>query len=166
MFDFEVSAAMQALLGRYRDFMTREVHALEASAAGRSFSALAAELAQARERARAEQLFAPQVPKEHGGLGLSFREHALVSEVLGNGFPRCINIFGDFYRCFRRLICKSFDFRSYYRKAFARISCTGRLNCCVERQQINLPSDPINHIDNTTNLLCARCQIGKHGISL
>jgi hypothetical protein len=60
MFDFEVSAAMQALLGRYRDFMTREVHALEASAAGRSFSALAAELAQARERARAEQLFAPQ----------------------------------------------------------------------------------------------------------
>lgn len=83
MFDFEVSAAMQALLGRYRDFMTREVHALEASAAGRSFSALAAELAQARERARAEQLFAPQVPKEHGGLGLSFREHALVSEVLG-----------------------------------------------------------------------------------
>lgn len=83
MFDFEVSSEMSALLARYRDFIGKEVLPLEAGAAGRPFSELEPELARVRDEARAAGLFAPQVPREHGGLGLSFREHALVSEVLG-----------------------------------------------------------------------------------
>jgi len=83
MYEFDVSADMQALLGRYREFLTREILPLEASAAGRPFSALEPELRVVRARAREQKLFAPQVPAEHGGLGLSFREHAMVSEVLG-----------------------------------------------------------------------------------
>lgn len=83
MFDFEVSSEMSALLARYRDFVGKEVLPLEARAAGRPFSELEPELARVRDEARAAGLFAPQVPREHGGLGLSFREHALVSEVLG-----------------------------------------------------------------------------------
>ena len=83
MFDFEVSAEMQALLGRYREFVEREVLPLEAKAAGRPFSELELELEQLRQRARRDQLFGPQIPVALGGLGLSFREHALVSEVLG-----------------------------------------------------------------------------------
>ena len=83
MFDFEVSAEMQALLGRYREFVEREVLPLEAKAAGRPFSELELELEQLRQRARRDELFGPQIPVALGGLGLSFREHALVSEVLG-----------------------------------------------------------------------------------
>lgn len=83
MFDFEVSAEMQALLGRYREFMDRDVLPLEAKAAGRPFTELEPELEQLRDRARNDGLFGPQIPAALGGLGLSFREHALVSEVLG-----------------------------------------------------------------------------------
>lgn len=83
MFDFEVSSEMRALLDRYREFVSQEVLPLEARAAGKPFSELEGELAKLRACAREAGLFAPQVPKEHGGLGLSFREHALVSEVLG-----------------------------------------------------------------------------------
>ena len=40
-------------------------------------------LAKVRDKVKAAGLWAPQVPKELGGMGMPFREHALVSEVLG-----------------------------------------------------------------------------------
>jgi alkylation response protein AidB-like acyl-CoA dehydrogenase len=83
MFDFDVPPEMQALLGRYGEFCEREILPLEGRVGGRSFAELEPELRRLREAARAARLFGPQIPEEHGGLGLSFREHALVSEVLG-----------------------------------------------------------------------------------
>ncbi len=80
--DFSIPDKMQKILATIRDFMEREVYPLEA-AAGDSFKALLPELRQKRARVKELGLWAPQIPREHGGMGLSFIEHALVSEELG-----------------------------------------------------------------------------------
>jgi alkylation response protein AidB-like acyl-CoA dehydrogenase len=47
------------------------------------FFALEPELAQRRAHARERGLWLPQIPREHGGMGLSVLEHGLLTEVLG-----------------------------------------------------------------------------------
>jgi acyl-CoA dehydrogenase len=81
--DFSVAPELSALLQRIRAFVRDEVFPVELRIAGKSFAAAAPELEALRDRVRAAGLFAPQVPEEYGGLGLGFRDHGLVSEVLG-----------------------------------------------------------------------------------
>ena len=80
--DFSIPDKVQKIMATIRDFMEREVYPLEA-AGGDSFRALLPELRQRRARVKELGLWAPQIPREHGGMGLSFMEHALVSEELG-----------------------------------------------------------------------------------
>ena len=81
--DFAVSDKMQKLLADIRAFMEREVYPLEAELAGKPFRVLLPQLEKRREQVRAMGLWVPQLPKESGGVGLGFLEHALVSEELG-----------------------------------------------------------------------------------
>ena len=80
--DFSIPDAMRDLLARMRRFMEAEVYPLE-SRGEKSFRARLPELHAMRERVKELGWWAPQIPKEYGGMGLSFREHALVSEELG-----------------------------------------------------------------------------------
>jgi alkylation response protein AidB-like acyl-CoA dehydrogenase len=80
--DFSIPDKVQTILATIRDFMEREVYPLEA-AGGDSFKALLPELRKRRARVKELGLWAPQIPREYGGMGLSFMEHALVSEELG-----------------------------------------------------------------------------------
>jgi alkylation response protein AidB-like acyl-CoA dehydrogenase len=80
--DFEPSSDMQALLDRVREIVDRDVIALEAEM-HRGFFALEPALEAVRGRVKAAGLWLPQVPKAHGGVGLSLLEHGLVSEQLG-----------------------------------------------------------------------------------
>jgi acyl-CoA dehydrogenase len=81
--DFSIPEPLQALLGQVRDFLRRDVYPLEQALATRPFHDLLPELNRLRERVKERGWFAPHVPKDHGGMGLSFLEHALVSEELG-----------------------------------------------------------------------------------
>ena len=83
--DFSTPPDLDATLARFRDFMKREVFPLEEAmaAAHGSFAAILPQLEAARSKARAAGLFAPQLPKEHGGMGLPMMSHARVSEELG-----------------------------------------------------------------------------------
>src|SRR5262249_7048014 len=81
--DFSVSDKMQALLRTIRQFIQREVYPLESRLTTHSFRDLLPELRAKRQLVKEMGLFVPQVPKEHGGAGLGFMEHALVSEELG-----------------------------------------------------------------------------------
>jgi alkylation response protein AidB-like acyl-CoA dehydrogenase len=80
--EFSISDKMRELLGTIRRFMEREIYPLEARGE-RSFLEVLPELQRKRQRVKELGLWAPQVPREYGGLGLSFMEHALVSEELG-----------------------------------------------------------------------------------
>lgn len=79
--DFAVPEHVQKLMATLRIFMERDVYPLEAEA--KSFRELLPALRAQRDKVKASGLWLPQIPKNYGGMGLGFLEHALVSEELG-----------------------------------------------------------------------------------
>jgi alkylation response protein AidB-like acyl-CoA dehydrogenase len=81
--DFSIPASMQDVLAAIRKVMEREVYPLEPALASQPFSELVPRLDVVRQRVKSLGLWAPQVPKSHGGLGLNCVEYALAGEELG-----------------------------------------------------------------------------------
>jgi alkylation response protein AidB-like acyl-CoA dehydrogenase len=81
--DFSIPEQTQQLIDRVRQFVEDEVYPLEAGLQSGSFAELKPQLEEKRDQVRQLGLWTPQVPESHGGLGLGFLEHALVSEQLG-----------------------------------------------------------------------------------
>ncbi len=81
--DFSIPQPLQDTLTKVRKFLSDEVYPLERDLLTRPFRELLPALAAKRDRVREMGLFAPQVPKENGGAGLGFMEHAMLSEELG-----------------------------------------------------------------------------------
>jgi acyl-CoA dehydrogenase len=71
------------LLDRIKEFLRTEVYPLEPDFLRRPFRDLISTLSATREKVKALGLWAPHLPKEHGGLGLTLCEFAHVSEELG-----------------------------------------------------------------------------------
>ena len=71
------------LLDRIKQFLRTQVYALEPDFLRLPFRDLTPALAAKREQVKAMGLWAPHLPREHGGLGLALSEFALVSEELG-----------------------------------------------------------------------------------
>jgi len=71
------------LLSKIREFIREEVFPLERDFLNHPFRELLPALREKRERVKALGLWAPQLPKEYGGLGLGLSEFARVSEELG-----------------------------------------------------------------------------------
>ena len=81
--DFQISDAMKDLLERAERHMEETVFPLEAVVHEKGFTGARAELEAARDTVKAEGLWAPQVPKEWGGMSMPFREHAQLMRVFG-----------------------------------------------------------------------------------
>lgn len=81
--DFSISEQTQGLLDQFRRFMGERVLPLEREFQHKSFKQMVPTLREVRNEVKKAGLWAPQIPKEFGGMELPFREHALVSEVLG-----------------------------------------------------------------------------------
>ncbi|MDB4969498.1 MAG: Acyl-CoA dehydrogenase domain protein [Myxococcales bacterium] len=81
--DFAPSETLQPLLDKIQRFVTEEALPLEPTFVGGSFRAMLPELNRLRRRVKELGLWGPQIPKEHGGLGLTLLEHGQVSELLG-----------------------------------------------------------------------------------
>lgn len=79
---FSFTPEFEALLERVREKMESVVYPLE-DAARRDFEASLPQLMEARDALRSEGFTAPHMPTEIGGMGLSFLEHARMSEILG-----------------------------------------------------------------------------------
>ena len=81
--DFSVAPETEALLERFRTLMRELVFPLERQVVAGSWDQMEPLLAAARTRAKELGLWAPQIGRELGGMGLDFLDHARVSEVLG-----------------------------------------------------------------------------------
>jgi alkylation response protein AidB-like acyl-CoA dehydrogenase len=81
--DFSIPERMQGILTAIRELMVREVYRLEPALLSRPFSELVPDLRAIRQEVKALGLWAPQIPKSLGGLGLNCVEYALVGEELG-----------------------------------------------------------------------------------
>jgi acyl-CoA dehydrogenase len=81
--DFSISERMQQVLTAIRDLVIREVVPLEPALLSKPFSELVTDLAAVRAKVKAQGLWAPHIPRSHGGLGLNCADYALVGEELG-----------------------------------------------------------------------------------
>jgi acyl-CoA dehydrogenase len=81
--DFSIPDPLRETLKKVRKFLMDEVYPLETDLLSRPFRELLPTLAAKRDRVREMGLFVPQMPKDQGGAGLKFMEHALLSEELG-----------------------------------------------------------------------------------
>lgn len=75
--------SLQQLLGEIRAFVLERLHPMEPQFLSRPFAELVPELAALRGEVKRLNLWAPHLPKLHGGLGLSLVEFGEVSAVLG-----------------------------------------------------------------------------------
>jgi len=73
----------KARLDAIRAFVEAEIYPLEGAVAARGFADCVADLDAVRAKVKARGWWGPQIPVEDGGMGLSFLEHAQLSEVLG-----------------------------------------------------------------------------------
>ena len=80
--EFSIDDRTRDFSQRVREFLDREVQPLEENIE-RSFAQLLGKLNDLRQQAKAQQLWAPQLPVELGGQGLDFLQFAHVSEQLG-----------------------------------------------------------------------------------
>jgi acyl-CoA dehydrogenase len=77
------SEELLGLLDRIKEFVRTHVYPLESDFLRRPFRELIPVLNAKRDEVKRMGLWAPHLPKEHGGLGLALSEFALVSEELG-----------------------------------------------------------------------------------
>jgi len=81
--DFAVSEKVQTIAQTIRDFMRQEVYPLEADFTEKRFRDMLPVLHQKRRKVKEMGLWAPHIPKNYGGVGLSLTEFAHISEELG-----------------------------------------------------------------------------------
>jgi len=83
--DFTVSEKTQTIVEMMDEFVTKELHPLEMDmdSSDGDGDAFETKLNAPREKVKQMELWAPNHPKEFGGMGLGLMEHAFVSEVLG-----------------------------------------------------------------------------------
>ncbi len=83
MIDFEIPEDARAVRNKVRKFVQEECHPAEEVCTADNFEDVLAGL---REKARAQGLWCPFVPEEHGGMGLRPLANALVQMELGESF--------------------------------------------------------------------------------
>lgn len=83
MIDFEIPEETKAIRAKVRDFVQTECIAAEEGITEDNFDTVLAEL---RSKARAQGLWCPFIPTEHGGMGLRPLANALVQMELGESF--------------------------------------------------------------------------------
>lgn len=81
--DFSTTDYVTTLRKRAREFLDREVAPIELGTSSSGWTGLDAKLAPVRARARETGLFAPHMPEELGGAGLTLLQQAQLSEELG-----------------------------------------------------------------------------------
>lgn len=81
--DFSIPDPTRQLLSQVRDFVRHELYPIETLAVGKPFRALLPTLNDKRRTVRQRGWFLPQIPREYGGVGLSFVDYAMFCEELG-----------------------------------------------------------------------------------
>ena len=91
--DFTVSDKMKTILEMMTEFVEKELIPLEPEFLQREFVDMVPELEEKRRMVKQMELWAPQHPKEYGGMGMNLVEFGLAAEALG-GCPLGLYTFG------------------------------------------------------------------------
>ena len=141
--DFTISEKMQTILGMIDEFVDKELIPLEPEFLTKPSTSLRPVFEAKRKLVKQMELWAPNHPKDYGGMGLDLMEHALVSESLGRS-PLGHYIFG----------CQAPDagnieilhqFGSEAQKEkYLRPLIDGKIRSCFSMTEVELPgSNPV-----------------------
>jgi alkylation response protein AidB-like acyl-CoA dehydrogenase len=92
--EFGIDEKTQTILEMVREFMQKEVYPLEPHFLFKSFREMKPRLEEARRKVKEMELWAPQLPKELGGVGIGFMGYAILCEEIGRS-PIGPYIFGS-----------------------------------------------------------------------
>jgi len=92
--EFGIDEKTQTILEMVREFMQKEVYPLEPHFLFKSFREMKPRLEEARRKVKQMELWAPQLPKELGGVGIGFMGYAILCEEIGRS-PIGPYIFGS-----------------------------------------------------------------------
>lgn len=81
--DFEIPEKTQLIIGMIDEFVDKELIPLEPEFLNGSFKDLLPALEEKRAMVKKMELWAPNHPREYGGMGLDLVDHGFVSEALG-----------------------------------------------------------------------------------
>lgn len=81
--DFEIPEKTKVIIGMIDEFVDKELIPLEPELLKRSFRDLLPVLEEKRAMVKRMELWAPNHPREYGGMGLDLVDHGFVSEALG-----------------------------------------------------------------------------------
>ncbi len=81
--EFEVPEKIKVITGMIDEFVDKEIIPLEPEYLARTFKEMLPVIEEKRAMVKKMELWAPNHPKEYGGMGLNLVEHAFVSESLG-----------------------------------------------------------------------------------
>ena len=141
--DFSISEKMQTILGMIDEFVEKELFPLEPEFLTTPSRNLIPTIEAKRKLVKKMELWAPNHPREYGGMGLNLVEHALVSEALGRT-PLGHLVFG----------CQAPDagnieiLHKYgtdaQKEKYLRPSIEGKIRSCFSMTEIDLPgSNPV-----------------------
>ena len=141
--DFSISEKMQTILGMMHEFVEKELIPLEPELLTKEAKSLIPVIKEKQAMVKKMELWAPNHPKEFGGMGLDLVEHGLVSEALG-GTPLGFLVFG----------CQAPDagnieiLHQYgsdeQKEAWLRPLVNGDIRSCFSMTEVDLPgSNPV-----------------------
>jgi acyl-CoA dehydrogenase len=141
--DFTVSDKMQAIIGMMREFVDKELIPLEPEFLGKDFRTMLPVIETKRNLVRQMELWAPNHPKEYGGMGLDLLEHALVSEVLGRS-PLGHFVFGCHAPDAGNIEILHKHGTPEQKETWLRPLVQGKIRSCISMTEVELPgSNPV-----------------------
>jgi acyl-CoA dehydrogenase len=146
--DFNVSEKIKTIIGMINEFVEKELIPLEVEYFNKPIRELLPVLEEKRKMVKQMELWAPNHPKEYGGMGLDLVEHAFVSEALGR-CPLGHYVFG----------CQAPDagnieiLHQYgtdeQKEKYLRPAIEGKIRSCFSMTEVELPGSNPTMMDTT-----------------
>ena len=141
--DFGISEKLQIITSMIDEFMNREIIPLEPELHHKTFRELSEVLAGKREMVKGMELWAPNHPKEYGGMGLDLVDFAIVSEALGRS-PLGHYVFNCQAPDAGNIEILSLHGSEEQKEQYLRPLVQGRMRSCFSMTEVEMPgSNPV-----------------------
>jgi alkylation response protein AidB-like acyl-CoA dehydrogenase len=141
--DFTVSEKMKTITAMIDEFVDKELIPMEPDFLTRPCKYLLPEIAKKREMVKQMELWAPNHPREYGGMGLDLVEHALVSECLGRS-PLGHFVFGCHAPDAGNIEILYLYGTDEQKETYLRPLVEGKIRSCFSMTEVELPgSNPV-----------------------
>ncbi len=141
--DFSVSEKMETIIEMMDEFVDKELIPMEPEFLTKSFRTMLPQVEEKRKMVKQMELWAPNHPKEFGGMGLNLMEYALVSESLGRS-PLGHFVFGCHAPDAGNIEILHLYANEEQKETYLRPLVEGKIRSCFSMTEVELPgSNPV-----------------------